>query len=76
MKKWYGVLAASMLCLGMAACGNSSVVAPEAPRFDAGHTYGSGNRTGSRVAGTIGTDTTLAPSATAERGGFTAGSGN
>lgn len=76
MNKWYGLLAASMLCLGMAACDSSSLVAPEAPRFDGGFTIGSGNRDGSTMAGTAATDTTLAPSATADRGGFTAGSGN
>lgn len=76
MKKWYGLLAASMLCLGVAACGSSSLVAPEGPRFDGGYTFGSGNRTGSSTAGTAATDTTVDPSATADRGGHTAGSGN
>lgn len=76
MKKWYGLLAASMLCLGVAACGNSSVVAPEAPRFDGGFTAGSGNYTASALTATSVADSTLAPSATAERGGHGFGSGN
>lgn len=76
MKKWYGLLAASMLCLGVAACGSSSLVAPEAPRFDGGFGIGSGNRIGSTMAGTAATDTTVDPGATADRGGHTAGSGN
>jgi hypothetical protein len=76
MKKWYGLLAASMLCLGVAACGNSSLVAPEGPRFDGGYTAGSGNRTGSTLSVTAATDTTVAPSAAADRGGHGFGSGN
>lgn len=76
MKKWYGLLAASMLCLGAVACGSSSLVAPEAPRFDGGHTLGSGNRMGSTLVVNAASDTTSAPSTTAERGGFGIGSGN
>ena len=76
MKKWYGLLAASVLCMGVAACGDSSLVAPEAPRFDGGHGFGSGNRTGSTFTVTTAGDTTSAPSVTADRGGFGIGSGN
>lgn len=76
MKKWYGLLAASVLCMGVAGCSDSSLVAPEAPRFDGGSTFGAGNRTDSTFSVTAATDTTHTPSATAERGGHTAGSGN
>ncbi|MEW5927601.1 MAG: hypothetical protein AB1941_08955 [Gemmatimonadota bacterium] len=76
MKKWYGLLAASVLCIGVASCGDSSLVAPETPRFDGGSTIGTGYRTGSTFTVTAATDTTHTPSATAERGGHTAGSGN
>jgi len=75
MKKWYGLLAASMLCLGVAACGSSSLVAPEAPRFDGGHTYGSGNGTGSTVTGTSTTGTTVG-GVGGDRGGSTIGTGH
>lgn len=76
MKKWYGLLAASVLCIGVAACGDSALVAPEAPRFDGGYTFGSGNRSDSTFSVIAATDTTLAPRAAAERGGHTYGSGN
>jgi hypothetical protein len=68
------LLAACMLCLGLAACGDSSLLAPEGPRFDGGYTFGSGNR-----ADTTTTTTPTTPTATgtsAERGGYTFGSGN
>ena len=69
------LLAASMLCLGLAACGSSSPLAPEAPRFDGGHTAGSGNRAEETTTITSTTETTV-DSMTVERGGHTAGSGN
>jgi hypothetical protein len=71
MKKWYGLLAASMLCLGVPACGNSSLVAPEAPRFNSGSTIGPDQPTqGSTPVPAGGVSTT------ADRGGYTFGSGN
>lgn len=76
MTKWYGLLAASVLCIGAAGCGDSALVAPEAPGFDGGSTIGTGHRAGSTFAVTAATDTTFTPSATAERGGSTFGSGN
>jgi ABC-type glycerol-3-phosphate transport system substrate-binding protein len=74
-KKWYGLLAASMLCLAAAACGSSSLVAPEDPRFDGGSTAGSGH-TESTLTVTTTSDTTLGSSGTVDRGGHTLGSGN
>jgi len=64
-----------MLCLGLAACGDSSLLMPEGPRFDGGFTAGSGNRSDSTPTTTSASDTTVTLNA-AERGGFTAGSGN
>ena len=64
-----------MLCLGLAACGDSSLLTPEAPRFDGGYTFGSGNRTGTTTTTTSATDTTVV-NTNAERGGYTFGSGN
>ena len=64
MTRLHTFLASSLLCLGVSACGDASLLAPEGPRFDGGSTFGGGNRTES--------DT----STTTERGGFTFGSGN
>ena len=68
------LLAACMLCLGMAACGDSSLLTPEGPRFDGGSTIGSGNRTETTPTPTSTMDTTLV--LPAERGGYGIGSGN
>ena len=74
MKTRCTLLAACMLCLGLAACGDSSLLAPEGPRFDGGYTIGGGNRADTTavtpVTGTTATGTT------AERGGYTIGGGN
>ncbi|MET0395742.1 MAG: hypothetical protein ABW277_02840 [Longimicrobiaceae bacterium] len=63
MTRLHTFLASSLLCLGVSACGDASLLAPEGPRFDGGSTFGGGNRTES--------DTFV----TTERGGFTIGSG-
>lgn len=76
MKKWYGLLAASMLCLGVAACGNSSLVAPEAPRLGGGSTIGTGHRNQDTTTVASTTGTTTGGTAPADRGGSTIGSGN
>ena len=75
MKNWYALLAACMLCVGLAACGSSSLLAPEAPRFDGGSTIGSGNSTQDTTTVTSTTEPTV-DDTTTERGGFTIGSGN
>jgi hypothetical protein len=69
MKTRYTLLAACTLCLGLAACGDSSLVAPESPRYG-GSTFGSGNRADSA------TVTTTSDGTTGERGGHGFGSGN
>lgn len=74
MKTRCTLLAACMLCLGLAACGDSSLLAPEAPRFN-GSTIGSNNRSDTTPTATSASDTTVADF-TAERGGHTLGSGN
>lgn len=68
------LLAACMLCLGLAACGDSSLIAPEGPRFDGGYTFGGGNRADTTTTATPSTGTTV--TTTAERGGYTFGGGN
>lgn len=75
MKNRCTLLAACMLCLGLAACGSSSLLTPEGPRYNGGFTIGSGNSTDSTTVVTSSTETTTEDT-TAERGGFTAGSGN
>lgn len=75
MKTRCTLLAACMLCLGLAACGDSSLLTPEGPRFDGGHTAGSGNRTDLTPTATSSTET-LTDTLYVERGGHTAGSGN
>ena len=74
MKSKCTLLAVSMLCLGLVACGDSSLVTPESPRFDGGSTFGGGNRTESTPTTTSFSDTTAV--LTAERGGHGFGSGN
>ena len=76
MKDQLTLMAACVLCLGLAACGSSLPLAPEAPRFDGGHTLGSGNKYEDTATGTSTTETTVGDDTTEERGGFTAGSGN
>lgn len=75
MKNRCALLATCMLCLGLAACGSSSPLAPEAPRFDGGHTFGSGNRTQDTTTVTSTTEPTV-DDTTEERGGLGFGSGN
>ena len=70
MKNRYTLLTASILYLGLSACGNSSLLAPESPSFDGGHTIGSGNRSDTTTVGTSSTRTT------GERSGLGFGSGN
>ncbi|HEX7241179.1 MAG TPA: hypothetical protein VF263_12975 [Longimicrobiaceae bacterium] len=70
MKNRYTLLTAGVLCLGLAACGNSSLLAPTSPSFDGGHTLGSGNRADGA------TVTTTSDGTTVERGGHGFGSGN
>ena len=74
MKTRCTLLAACMLCLGLAACGDSSLITPVGPRFDGGSTIGSGNRTDTTTV-TAPTGTTVS-GAPVERGGSTIGSGN
>ena len=69
MKNRYTLLTASILCLGLSACGNSSLVAPENPLYN-GFTFGSGHRTDST------TVTATSDGTTGERGGHGFGSGN
>lgn len=80
MKNLRTLLAALALTAGLAACGDSSaLVAPEAPRFDSGHTYGSGNRdetTTSTTATIPSTEATSDSIAVTDRGGHGLGSGN
>lgn len=68
MKKLRLFLAASVLGLG--ACGESTLLAPEAPRFDNGSTFG----TGYRSSDSTGVNTT-AGTISAERNGSTFGTG-
>lgn len=75
MKNRCTLLAACVLCLGLAACGSSTLLTPEGPRYDGGSTIGTGHRTGSTTTVTSSTETT-ADESTQERGGFTIGSGN
>ena len=74
MKTRCTLLAACMLCLGLAACGDSSLLTPESPRFN-GSTAGSGNRTETTPTTTSTTETTVG-GVLVERNGSTAGSGN
>lgn len=74
MKTRCTLLAACMLCLGLAACGDSSLLTPEGPRFDGGHGFGSGNRADTTTTVTSSSDTTVVLGA--ERGGHTIGSNN
>lgn len=74
MKTRCTLLAACMLCLGLAACGDSSLLTPEAPRFDGGSTAGSGNRTEAMPTATSTTET-AAGGGIVERGGHTIGTG-
>ena len=74
MKTRCTLLAACMLCLSLAACGDSSLVNPEGPLFDGGFGFGSGNRTDPTPTATSVSDTTGV--LTAERGGHGFGSGN
>ncbi|HEX7241178.1 MAG TPA: hypothetical protein VF263_12970 [Longimicrobiaceae bacterium] len=69
MKTRYTLLAAGTLCLGLAACGNSALVAPESPSHN-GSTLGTGHRTDGA------TVTTASDGTTGERGGLGFGSGN
>ena len=75
MKKLCALLAA-WLCLGLVACGSSSLLAPEAPRFDGGSTIGTGHRTDNTTTVTASLETTAGGDTIPERGGHTAGSGN
>lgn len=74
MKTQCTLLAFSMLCLGLTACGDSSLITPEGPRFDGGYTFGGGNRTDTTTTTTPTTGTTV--TTTVERGGYTFGGGN
>ena len=69
MKTRYTLLAACTLCLGLAACGDTFLVAPESPRYG-GSTLGTGHRADSA------TVTTTSDGTTGERGGLGFGSGN
>ncbi len=68
MKTRYTLLAACTLCLGLAACGDTSLLAPASPSHN-GSTIGSGNRADSA------TVTTTSDGTTGERGGLGFGSG-
>ena len=68
MKKLRILLAASVLGLG--ACGESTLLAPESPRFDNGSTFGTGHRTGDGTS-----VNTTAGTTSAERNGSTFGTG-
>ena len=80
MKNLRTLLAALALTAGLTACGDSSaLIAPEAPQFDSGHTYGSGNRDETTTNTTTATPSPEATSdsiAVTDRGGHTYGSGN
>lgn len=75
MKNRCTLLAACMLCLGLAACGGSPLLAPEAPRFDGGFTAGSGNRAVDTMSVASPTETTDGGLITT-RGGSTIGTGH
>lgn len=76
MKKRYTLLAACVLCAGLSACGPSSLLAPESPRYDGGSTFGTGHSTDSTTVVVSVEDVTTDDGTTAERGGFTAGTGH
>ncbi len=87
MTRLHIFLASSLLCLGVSACGDASLLAPQAPRFDGGSTIGTGHRTESdttaateRGIHTVGSGSRVVGIATeeptTERGGFGIGSGN
>ena len=76
MKKLYTLLAACALSAGLSACGQSSVISPESPRYDGGSTFGTGHSTDSTAVVISATETTTEDGVTAERGGFTAGTGH
>jgi len=79
MKTLCALLSACVLCLGIAACGESSptITAPGRASFDGGHTFGGGSKSDSTtVVTSSGEMTTESDSTTTERGGHTAGSGN
>lgn len=63
MKKLRILIAASVL--GVGACGESPLAAPEGPRFDNGSTFGTGHRA----------DSTSVNTTSAERNGSTFGTG-
>ena len=77
MKNLRTLLAACVLSLGLAACGESSsaLTAPGGARFDGGSTFGSGHRSDSTTVTGVST-TSNSDSTTTERGGYTAGSGH
>jgi len=78
MKTLRTLLAACVLSLGLAACGEPSPVltAPDGARFDGGHTYGSGHHSDSTTISDASTATADSDSTTTERGGSTFGSGH
>ena len=86
MTRLHTFLASSLLCLGVSACGDASLLVPQAPRPN-GSTIGSNNRTESDTSATTerGTHTvgsgsrvvgTATEEPTTERGGYGIGSGN
>ncbi|MET0399233.1 MAG: hypothetical protein ABW277_20755 [Longimicrobiaceae bacterium] len=68
MKKLRILLAASVLGLG--ACGESTLMAPEGPWFDNGSTFGTGHRSSDSTS-----VNTTAGTTSAERNGSTFGTG-
>jgi hypothetical protein len=68
------LFAAAAVCLGLAACADSSpaLTAPESARFSGGNGLGSGHRADS----TTMVSTSDSDSTTVERGGHTIGSGH
>jgi hypothetical protein len=75
MKRLRILLAASVFGLG--ACGESSLLAPDSPRFDNGSTFGTGHRAGADPTPASGSTagTTSGSGDSAERNGSTFGTG-
>lgn len=81
MDKLRLAVVACILAVGLTACDSPALLAPSAPSYSGGHTYGGGNRAASDTASstTVVTSTaeTTTDDSTAERGGgHTIGTGN
>jgi len=78
MKTLCVLLAACVLSVAVAACGESSpaITAPDGARFYGGHTAGSGNKSDSTTVASSSGATTESDSTITARGGSSFGGGN